>query len=861
MSCAKPTVALLGNIANNAWNMTCELRGQGYAATLFLDDNDRFAFSQPAWESVPLRLGYADVMQQKQGLDYWTRLARERLPDDGRFRALGNGRKEANAPHYAWLEERIAALCADWPEASRRFLAGVARGYACIIREAAACDVMLAFGLNAAVSAYLAAVPTIYFTYGGDIRVVLANPGHADDTAADVLRRILASPKVVIEAYGCDAQIHAVLREQGLACKSRYAFLPNINRALFAAPRDRREAREELKLPQEAFLVFLPSRVNYRWKGSDRFLAAYADVCPALPDMRLVVAGWGDDYEDALARLEARGVRAQVLCMDGAVSKPLLHAYLSAADLVVDQFVVGSLGSVSFEALCLGRPVLTHLENFNRFGYPSCPPILQAHAREEIAAALRHAHADREGLAGRGRAGREWYAAVYHEGRLAASVDLVAGRGPAAWLALAEEQQTAMADKVFPVPGTASSFRVLRWPAPCKAGLSIANDCEFFDWEQFCALHRWLNNPGEDTPFGPGLGLPVSNSLWFYNENPEGISYFQGTDPARKSGRAGQLEHLLRLGILDALHAYGGFDVRGGFSREHAVAALEELRRMDVRLDVWTNHGNANNHQNIGGLWSNPYQEGDLPGSVRYHADLLAAAGVRFYWLDSFCTNKFSLTTRDGHAFADDLVCDDPADVWGNRLLVRDTLRDGRQVWCFRRFRGLRPLAPDVLSLGRQFSQANLDHLERDGGGIVVYQHMGCTRTASGAARPCPVAAFPREAVAGLSRLAARHHAGRIWVAPLARFLAYAAMLEDLRTGTEIADGGVRLVLSGARTDLRPDDYRGLSIRVSGPDRVAEVVCADAAGVRTPLAHAVVARDAAGETLMVPLTPFPRFPF
>ncbi|MBE1426399.1 glycosyltransferase involved in cell wall biosynthesis [Desulfomicrobium macestii] len=801
-------------------------------------------------------------MRQRQGLEYWAGLSREHLPDNGHLRATGNLRREANEPHWAWLEERIASLCAEWPGEQVALLRGAAKGFAAIIREASGYDTMIAFGLNAAICAYLAGIPTAYFTYGGDIRVVLADAGGTDPVASALFRRILESPAFVIEAYGCDAEIHGVLKRNGLVRKSRYAFLPNINRPLFSRASGANRARRELGVPEDALVAFLPSRINYRWKGSDRFLEAFADVCLRFPELRLVVAGWGDDYAAARAFIEARGISSQVLIMDGAVSKPVLRDYMSAADLVVDQFVVGSLGSVSFEAMCLGKPVLTHLGNFNRFGYPSCPPVIQAESREEIVQALERACTDRAWLESRGRAAAKWYGEVYSEERLSRSVDLLAGPGPDAWLALVEEWGRGEREKTFPVPGSGSSFTVRRWPAPYVAGLAFANDCEYFSWEHFCELHRWLNNRGVETAFGAGLGLPVSDSLWFFNENEDGgFSLFHGTDHERYGEHADELRELVSLGILDTIHAYGGFDIRGGFTRAHAQAALRELEGVGVRMEVWSNHGNTNNRQNIGGLWPNPYQAGDLPGSPAYHADLLERAGVRFYWLDGFCTNKFCLGVRDGSGYRDDLACDDPDDVWGNRLLVHDTLRDGRRVLGFRRFRGLRPQAPDVRSLGRQLSESNLAHLEDLGGGIVVYQHMGCDRTAEGAAVCCATECFPDDAVEGMERLARRYHEGRIWVAPLSRFLAYQAMCEDLRIDTEPAGAGIRLVLSGARLDLRPKDCQGLSICMTGPDPVAEMVCLDGDGRRTRLSHEVRFGKDGLRTLVVPLEEFPDYPF
>jgi hypothetical protein len=134
-----------------------------------------------------------------------------------------------------------------------------------------------------------------------------------------------------------------------------------------------------------------------------------------------------------------------------------------------------------------------------------------------------------------------------------------------------------------------------------------------------------------------------------------------------------------------------------------------------------------------------------------------------------------------------------------------------------------------------------------------------------------------------MERLATRYHNGRIWVAPLARFLAYQHMIENLRVETERVDKGVRFVLSGARAELRPSDYQGLTLGVTGSEQLVEIVCVGRDGVRTVLSHEVCSKSMFGpegektffvetfsepeskgrgmQVVTIPLDEFPRFPF
>jgi hypothetical protein len=438
----------------------------------------------------------------------------------------------------------------------------------------------------------------------------------------------------------------------------------------------------------------------------------------------------------------------------------------------------------------------------------------------------------------------------------------------------------------------------------------LANDCEYFCWGDFCTLGRWLTTQ-ESTPLGPGLGLPMSSSFWFFSEDPEnlGFSYFEGDDCGRTSRHAPYLAELLKLGYLDTLHAYGGFDVRGGFRRQHAQVALAELDRLGVRLSVWTNHGSALNVQNLGGQWANTYAQGDVPGNAAYHADLLPEAGFRYFWLDAFATNRFSLGNPVGRDFEDGLASRDES-PWGDRTLCHDALRDGREILAFRRFRGRRRYAPDPSSLADQISPQNLDHLESSGGAVILYQHLGCFREAEGRAVCARGRLLPQPAVRQLEDLAARYHTQRIWIAPCAAFLRYLETVGDLRLDAQpfhgaqppsavpsgetsmagparqasaapagTAEGGcatstdkggcatttcegVVLLLSGRRHPLDENDLAGVSLHIRGPVGRVRVEIVGAGDHRTPCRRHQVRQIAAEETIISwPESPWPQFPF
>jgi glycosyltransferase involved in cell wall biosynthesis len=94
------------------------------------------------------------------------------------------------------------------------------------------------------------------------------------------------------------------------------------------------------------------------------------------------------------------------------MSKVRLRRYYCAADIVADQFTVGSYGGSALEAMSCARPLLISLER-DRFegGFWSYPPVMNVSEPDQIAAALRRLFDDPELRARLGAQAREWVTA------------------------------------------------------------------------------------------------------------------------------------------------------------------------------------------------------------------------------------------------------------------------------------------------------------------------------------------------------------------------------------------------------------------------------------------------------------------
>lgn len=375
-------------------------------------------------------------------------------------------------------------------------------------------------------------------------------------------------------------------------------------------------------------------------------------------------------------------------------------------------------------------------------------------------------------------------------------------------------------------------IRVRPFPYPYKAALAISNDLDGIrTFREMKAIHDILNGR-KMTPCGPGLGLEVSNSLHFFSVHPEQdetLSYFEDTSD-KPSSDAPALRQGIESGLLDSLHTWGNFSQKGGFFRKHAQLALEELQKYNLRISVWTNHGDRHNFQNLGRADSlGDVREvssvrGDRSQVLEYHTDLARQLGVRYIWikgLTQIVGQERPLNLQDwvgrgvlpGYYWLRSLAGKDqsvirterasgPAQI-KNNLIRSITLRDGSSFYEILRYgffhKDGSDNLPEILSL------TFLRRLVETGGACLLYTHLG-------KGRPSPETPFSRDGYGALARLAQWAGDGQIWVTTVSRLCNYIELCQRLKLRSVSEENG--LLVSGEfelRDDLSDPNVAGLT--------------------------------------------------
>jgi len=171
--------------------------------------------------------------------------------------------------------------------------------------------------------------------------------------------------------------------------------------------------------------IFLtPTRQHWRdadpslAKGNDRVFHALRLIKDQGHRCTLRAVAWGKDLEDSKALTRDLGIEEMIDWLPTMKKRDLWRACLEAS-AVIDQFLTPAMGGITFEALILGRRVISHLDfgqNDDFFGRR--PPILQCSSIEEIGEAVRVVIDDPHDKAGIGQAGRDWMLTFHSTDRI-----------------------------------------------------------------------------------------------------------------------------------------------------------------------------------------------------------------------------------------------------------------------------------------------------------------------------------------------------------------------------------------------------------------------------------------------------------
>ena len=410
-------IGFYGGIANNMYVFAKAFKRHGHDVLFIRDRGGLFGFSQPLWDDVRYTLEYGELAQSYQwSWEEWAVRERQlqwRAPD--------------------WLADPFdiqstAPLIVRTPfsgvdTALLRRIALGQRHWRAVVDLMQRCDVLLVCGIEGELLALASSRPFAIWTHGGDLRTAAGFhppqsrrwPEWRHYLMQQRLLRLAFKRALFVGSYdplGFGGHVGRIPRRFKIVqCPIPVQVAPRLPKA------QRRFLLAEVMqgvgqaAPAADYVLFVPSRVDFYWKGMDRLLRALSRVENAA-SLHVIVSGWGRDYESARRMVS----REMVTFLPCALSRPVLHDFFRAVDLVADQFLLGTYGTGAVEAMGVGTPVMMWFDDeplLARGWEP--PPVLNARTEVEIAGVLSDVIAGRMDLDERAHQIHEWVARVHGE--------------------------------------------------------------------------------------------------------------------------------------------------------------------------------------------------------------------------------------------------------------------------------------------------------------------------------------------------------------------------------------------------------------------------------------------------------------
>ncbi len=273
--------------------------------------------------------------------------------------------------------------------------------------------------------------------------------------------------------------------------------------------------------------------------------------------------------------------------------------------------------------------------------------------------------------------------------------------------------------------------------------LAFCNDCDFLTWENYTSTHAYLD----------ALNLPCGDSFWLFDPSGSDMGLFT-YDTNHPGPRHNEILEEIAAGRIDILHSAGSYGelFNKGYKPERKLVekALAYLSKHAKIPQIWTNHGDSFNTQNIGGEFPSPHHRGDVRNSDEYMLDLLRDHGVKYFWLDRLLI---------------------PGAETPYKILSSEKCRSGHVIQTFSRFWGLNR-SPNGENLAAQISLENISKMRSIRQSAIIYQHFGAHHTPLGKAFSAPPGkAFGEQTMRALHDLSEMQSRGEVKVLRLKELL------------------------------------------------------------------------------------------
>ena len=206
-------------------------------------------------------------------------------------------------------------------------------------------------------------------------------------------------------------------------CKS-YSYIPHPINEKWQLDKDIKKLKNDLvKSRKNDFILFHPPRQHWEYmktldknydrswlKGNDIFYNGVKSFIKKTNSNPLVIAvEWGKKVNESKRLIEQLGISNNFMWI-----KPqsifMMTKFFSISDIIIDQFILGAIGSITAKAMFHGKPIMTYIDPISIKGFfKTTPPVINARDSKQISMLLEKFYKNRKLLKNLGSSGKKWY--------------------------------------------------------------------------------------------------------------------------------------------------------------------------------------------------------------------------------------------------------------------------------------------------------------------------------------------------------------------------------------------------------------------------------------------------------------------
>jgi len=396
-------IAHVGNLLNDAYCVVKPLRKMGYEMDIIMRSDDMIMYF-PQWEDGEFDLG--DI--ERKGPGYHNPIWPENMPAPDYFRFYTEEDKTfLNLGPTRTFTNFLDDLKDEGMHYFDGYIPGMVRPKN-VLRLMKDYDFLFVWGEDVSFAPYTKK-PFIACTYGSDIMKVpfrtfplqLAMQARLQIKGYQKAKKVFITNTVFFHSA----------KKLGLKNTVYMPFAIDPGKYRPYSPERAQMIKDRFSAEK---MIFNLSRLNWEVKANDKLVKAFSRLLKDKVKAKLVMSDWGPDREKTRELIRELGIQKHVTFVD-MCSKKRLISYMSAADIITDQYKHSSFGTGGLEAMACQKPLVMYIsEDDYRERYPEAPPVENALSVEEIHERLLHLCENEEYAQKVGKRSRNWVL-KYHD--------------------------------------------------------------------------------------------------------------------------------------------------------------------------------------------------------------------------------------------------------------------------------------------------------------------------------------------------------------------------------------------------------------------------------------------------------------